>query len=105
MREIKEYVDLKVDEFKLKITQGLSLSFARITSIILILNVSMIVMGLFAFASVSWLSRLVGSLELASTIMLGVFVVVLIVLIANRKKMFRNTFVSTFIKIFYSDDK
>jgi prolipoprotein diacylglyceryltransferase len=48
---------------------------------------------------------MVGSYAGGAAIVGGVFLLVLAILILLRKKLFRNTFVPMFIKLFFDDDK
>lgn len=103
--EVRSYVDLKVDEIKLKATQGLSMSMSRLVSMLLVVAVLIIVLGLLTAVLIQWLGVLTGSIAVSSTIVLGIFVVVLAVLFHFRKDMFKNTFVKLFIDVFFGDDK
>jgi len=93
MNEVKDYIDLKVEEAKLKATQGLSIGLGRIASMFLILSVLGIVLTLLAVAAIAWLAEALDSFAIAGTITFGVFLVLLIVLYCLRKKLFRHTIV------------
>ena len=105
MSDIKDYVDLRIDELKLRATKGLSLALGRITATLLLVGVLVIVLGLLCVALIEWLGQLTGSLAVASSIVFGVFLVALVVLFLMRKRLFRDTFVKLFIQVFYDDDK
>lgn len=103
--ELKEYVDLKADELKLRGTKGLSLASSRICAILLLVGLLVIVLALVAVVLIAWLGELTGSIAVASSIVLGVFVLALVVLFLLRKKLFRNSFVKLFINVFYGDEE
>lgn len=105
MGDWKEYVDLKADEIKLQLTRGLSTALGRLSAILLVVGILLIVLGLLAVVLIQWLGQLTGSLPLASSIVCGVFLIVLAVVFFLRKRLFRNTFVRLFIQIFYGDGK
>ena len=102
-RDAKRYADLRVDEFKLKATRGLSTALSRLLSFLLIFVVLSIVLGLLAFAQLQWLNSLVGA-PWGTLIVLAFFLVVLAVLIIYRKRLFRDMFVKLFIEVFYDSE-
>ena len=105
MNEWRDYVDLKVDEIKLRCTQGLSLAMGRLATVLLIFGLLVIVLGLLAVVLIQWLGELTGSLAIASSIVCAVFLVALLVVFFQRKRLFRDTFVQLFINVFFGDDK
>ena len=102
--EAKSYADLRVNELKLKATNGLSLALGQVLSMLLIIAVLVIVLGLLAFALLQWLNAAIGA-PWGTLIICGVFVIVLAVLILFRKKMFRGMFVKLFIDVFYDPEE
>ena len=102
--ESKDYIDLKVDEFKLKATKGLSIALSRTLSYLLIIAVLAITLGLVAFALLQWINSLVGA-PWGTLIVGGVFLIALIALWVVRNRLFTDTFVKIFIDAFYNDDK
>lgn len=105
MSEIKDYIDLKIDEIKLRSTQGLSDAMGRLATGLLLVGLLIIVLGLLAVVLIHWLGELTGSLAIASSIVCGFFLVVFLVVYSQRKRLFRDTFVQLFINIFFDDDK
>ena len=97
VNDVRKYVDLRVDQVKLKATKGLSVSVARILSAIVILFVLMIVILILTVAFVLLLGQLTGNYALGAFAALCFFLVVLLVLFCLRKKMFTGTFVRLFI--------
>jgi len=105
MSDLKDYVDLKADELKLRTTEGLSLAMGRLTAVLLLVGLLVIVLGLLAVVLIQWIGQWTGSVAVSSSIVCGFFVLVLAVLFFLRKKLFRDTFVRLFIKVFYGDEK
>ena len=101
--EAKHYADLRVDELKLKATNGLSLALGQILSMLLIIAVLVIVLGLLAYALLQWINAALGA-PWGTFIICGVFAAALAVLILMRKKLFRNMFVKLFIDVFYDPE-
>ena len=89
-KETQDYINLAIDEVKLKTTRGLSTALS-------------LVLGLLSFALLQWLNGLVGS-PWGTLIVAGVFLLALLVLFLNRQKLFRDLFVKLFIDVFYDTD-
>lgn len=103
-QEAREYADMRVDEFKLKATRGISTALGQTLAYLLIIAVLVIVLGLLAFALLQWLNALVGS-PWGTLIVAGVFLIGLGVLLLNRHKLFKDLFVKLFIDIFYDPEE
>lgn len=102
--EVREYVDLRVDDIKLKTTKGLSVSLARVlTALVLLFTLGMVVLT-FTVGFILMLGQVTGNYALGAFIALGVFIAVLIVLFALRNRLFTGTFVRMFIQIFFPED-
>ena len=105
MSEVKDYVDLRIDELKLRATKGFSLALGRVAAALLLVGVLIIVLGLLSVVLIQWIGELTGSLAVASSIVCVLFLIVLIVLFSLRKRLFRDTFIKLFVKVFFEDDK
>ena len=105
MSEVKDYVDLRIDELKLRATKGFSLALGRVAAALLLVSVLIIALGLLSVVLIQWIGELTGSLAVASSIVCVLFLIVLIVLFSLRKRLFRDTFVKLFVKVFFEDDK
>lgn len=102
-QETKDFLNLAVDEAKLKVTKGLSTALAQVLAWLFIICILAIVLGLLAFALLQWLNILVGA-PWGTLIVAGVFILALVILLLCRKKLFRNMFVKLFIDVFYDKD-
>lgn len=100
-----EYIDLRVDEFKLKTAKGLSLTLSKLLYMLLVLFVVSIIMISIAVGGVMWIGEMVGSYAGGAAIVAAFFLLVLGVLVLLRKRLFRNTFVPLFIDLFFEDKK
>lgn len=105
MSEIKDYVDLRIDELKLRATKGFSLTMSRIAAALLLVGLMIIVLGLLSVMLIHWIGELTGSLAVASSIVCGLFLIALVALFSCRKRLFRDTFVKLFVEVFFEDDK
>jgi formate/nitrite transporter FocA (FNT family) len=101
--ETRDYVNLAIDEVKLKTTRGLSTALGQILSWLIIIAVLSLVLGLLSLALLQWINGLVGS-PWGTLIVAAVFGLALLILFLNRQKLFRDMFVKLFIDVFYDTD-
>ena len=101
--ETRDYVNLAIDEVKLKTTRGLSTALGQILSWLIIIAVLSLVLGLLSLALLQWINGLVGS-PWGPLIVAAVFGLALLILFLNRQKLFRDMFVKLFIDVFYDTD-
>lgn len=103
-REAKEYVDLRLDEVKLRTAKGLSVTASKLVGLFLILGVGISLLLVLSFGLILLLGELVGSYAWSA---IGVAVLegfALWILIRKRNDLFKDTFVPLFVKLFFSDD-
>lgn len=93
---VKEYIDLRLSDFKLKGTRGVSKVLSLLLSMFLVVIVMAIVLNLLAYLLVRWLDGLLG-FPWGALIVIGVFIVILSVLWLCRKKLFKNVFIRSII--------
>lgn len=99
--EIRKYLDLRIDEIKLKAVDGLSIGVSSVFALMTIIAVGAIASVAIAFGFVALLGELIGSWAAAAFIVGGLFLIILTILILYRKRLFRDLFVQLFISIFY----
>lgn len=99
--EFRRYMDLRIDEIKLKAVDGLSVGVSSVLALMTIIAAGAIASVAIAFGFVVLLGDLIGSRAAASFIVGGIFLVLFVVLIILRKRLFRDLFVKLFISIFY----
>ena len=104
-RSTKEYVDLRLDDLKLRAVKGLSLSLNHLLTMILILFTAAIVMLALAFGLVLLLGSAIGSYAGGAFIVAGFFLLVGVILFLLRKKLFLNSFIKMFVGIFFDEEK
>ncbi|MBR2064217.1 MAG: hypothetical protein IJ971_05940 [Bacteroidales bacterium] len=102
--EIREYMDLRLDDIKLKAVDGLAVGVSRVLSLMVVLMLGAIVLAAFAFGTVLLLGDLIGSWAAAAFIIGGVFLIALVAVLLVWKKLFVNIFVKLFIDIFYEKE-
>lgn len=101
--ELRRYIELRINEIKLKAVDGLSVGVSSVLALMTILVVGAIAAVAFAFGLTVLLGELIGSWAAAAFIVGGLFLIVLAVLIFLRKRLFRDLFVKLFISIFYEN--
>ena len=91
--DIRKYMDLRLEDLKLKAVDGLSVGVSRVLSMMVIIMLGAIVLAAFAFGTVLLLGDLIGSRAAAAFIIGGVFLIALAVMLLKL-----------FIGIFYGNE-
>ena len=103
--DTKAYVDLQVDNLKLKLTKGLSLSLGQVLALLLVvISLSAVLLALGA-GCVLLIGSWVGSYAAAAFIMAGVFALITLLIFLLRKKLFVNGFVKLFAGILFEEEE
>ena len=102
--DIRKYMDLRLEDLKLKMVDGLSVGVSRVLSMMVILMLGAIVLAAFAFGTVLLLGDLIGSWAAAAFIIGGIFLISLAVMLFFWRSLFLNVFVKLFIGIFYENE-
>lgn len=102
--DIRKYMDLRLEDLKLKAVDGLSVGVSRVLSMMVIIMLGAIVLAAFAFGTVLLLGDLIGSWASAAFIIGGVFLVALAVMLLFWRSLFLDIFVKLFIGIFYGNE-
>lgn len=99
-----QYIDLKVDEVKVRTAKGLSIALNRLLVAILLLTLCSIVLMSAAFGGVLLLGDMIGSYAAGAFIVAAIFLVLLIVLFLLRDKLFLNGLVRMFVRLFFEEE-
>lgn len=102
--DMRRYLDLRLEELKLKVVDGLSVGVNGVLSMMLVLMLGAIVLAAFSFGTVLLLGDLIGSWTAAAFIIGGVFLAVLVVVLFFWRSLFVNAFIKLFIGIFYENE-
>ncbi|MBQ2566509.1 MAG: hypothetical protein II552_05075 [Bacteroidales bacterium] len=102
--DAREYIDLKVDDLKLRTVKGLSVTIGRLLWIILLLSVVSVVLMTLAFGLVALLGDVLDSFAAAAFIVAGIFVVLGVVVWFLKGKLFTDSLVRLFAKLFFDDN-
>lgn len=101
----KEYADLRVDDLKLRSAKVLSITVSKLLGLILILGVVLALLMLLSFGFVLLVGEWIGSYAWAALIVAAVVAIILLVLLKVRDRLFQESFVSLFVKLFFADDE
>ena len=102
--DIRKYLDLRLNELKLRTIDGLSVGVSRVLSLMVVIMLGAIVLAAFAFGTVLLLGDVIGSWAGAAFIIGGFFLILLALMLLLWKRLFVNIFVKLFICIFYEND-
>lgn len=104
LSEARQYLDLKLDALKLQTVDALSVVVSRLLMMMAVLMLGAIVLAAFAFGTVILLGQMIGNWAAAAFIIGGLFLVLLVLLLVFRRKVFLDMFVKLFIGIFYGNE-
>lgn len=98
-----QYVDMKIDDLKLKTVKGLSVALNRILLSFLFLTLGGIVLMAVAFGAVLLIGKLIGNYAAGAFIVAGFFLILMAVLYLLRNRLFVNGLVRMFVHLFFDD--
>lgn len=102
--EIKEYADIRIDEFKLKTTKSLSSILSQTLTLFFVAALLVTLLGLLCIALLQWLNNIFGD-PFGTLIVAGIIILLLVIVLLFRKRLFRNTFVKILIDAFYKENE
>lgn len=100
-----EYVDMKIDDLKLRTVKGLSVTLNRILLATMFLTLGSIALMAAAFGLVLLVGALIGSYWGGAFIVSAFFLLLMLVLFLLRRKLFLNGLVRMFMKLFFEDEE
>lgn len=100
-----EYVNLKIDDLKLRTARGLSVTLNRLLLSVLFLTLGGIVLMALAFGGVLLIGRLMGNYAAGAFIVAGFFLLVMLILFLLRRRLFLNALVRMFISLFFGEEE
>ena len=100
-----DYVEARIDDLKLRTAKGLSLTLGKLLYMLLVLFIVSVILTALAIGGVMWIGELIGSYAAGAGIVAAAFAVILGIVILLRERLFRNTFVPMFIKLFFDEEK
>ena len=104
-REVREYLDLRLEDVKLRTVKGLSVSISKLVGMILIIGVATNLVLVLSFGLILLVGEWIGSYAwsaLGIAVLLGIG---LFILLRKREALFKDTFVPLFVKLFFPSDE
>ena len=103
-REAQEYIDLRLEDVKLRTVKGLSVTASKLVGMILLLGIAINLVLVLSFGVILLVGELIGSYAWAALGVAALPGIGLWILVRKRDTLFRDTFVPLFVKLFFSDD-
>lgn len=100
-----DYVNLKIDELKLRTVKGLSVALNKLLLSIMFLTLEGIVLMALAFGGVLLIGKLIGDYAAGAFIVAAFFLLVMFILFLLRKKLFMNGLVKMFVGLFFEGEE
>jgi hypothetical protein len=104
-REAREYVDLRLENVKLRTARGLSVAASKLVGYILIVGLATSLVLVLSFGLILLIGELIGSYAWSSIGVAALLGIGLWILIRKRDSLFKDTFVPLFINLFFNDDE
>lgn len=89
----KDYIDLRIEQLKLKGADSGSRALGVLVAWILIIAIGILALSALAFAGILFIGQALGNYALGALIVAGALLLILLVLFLCRKTMFRSGFV------------
>ena len=103
-QEVKAYGDAKLNTLKLQTAKGLSQGIASVTAFLLLFILGSAFVLVLAMGLILLLGEMLGSYATAAFYVSGVLFLVFLIVLLARKRLFRNSFISSFVNVFESSD-
>lgn len=100
----KEYIDMRIDSFKLRIVENLSLFVSKILYMLLLIIILGVAIAFIASALSLFIGNLLNSEAQGAIITAGIFILMAAVIFLIRKRLFINSMVKMFIPLFFEDN-
>ena len=100
---VLEYISMRFDQAKLKGVEGLSVFFSRFAAVSLVLLLVTVTAQFIGLAIGYRLGEMLGSTALGFAITGAFFLLLAIILYLLRKRLFVNSFVMFFVKLFFEE--
>lgn len=101
----QEYINLKIDDYKLRGVENLSVLFNKIIFALIAIVLGGVAVQLIALAIGYMIGELIGSVAAGFFIMGAVVLIVLVFIYIRRNRLFMSQLVKLFIKLFFENEK
>lgn len=100
---LKEYLNMRIDEAKLSLSESLAVLFGKIILFVLLAIIGAIAFGFLASAFSDWMGTLLGSKALGALITGGAFLLLMLIVYLFRNKLFTDGMVRMFINMLFKN--
>lgn len=104
-QETRAYVDARIDSVKLLSTKALSQGTASLAGLLLLFGVVVSFLLILSFALIMLLGEALDSYAIAALIVAGSMLLILLILWAIRRHLFKNTFVHMYSELFFPKEE
>lgn len=99
---LREYINMRMDRFTLKCVENVSVLSSKVIVVLIFVMLGVVILQLLGFALSYMLGTLLGSNALGFLAVAGIFIIALLVIFCMRKRLFKDSIVRMFAKMFFS---
>ena len=103
-RKAKDYIDLRLDDVKLRTARGLSITASKLVAFFVIIGVGTSLILALSFGLILLIGELIGSYAWSAFGVAVLLALVRWILTSRRDHFFKDTFVPLFINLVFNDD-
>ena len=103
-RKAKDYIDLRLDDVKLRTAKGLSITASKLVAFFVIIGVGTSLILALSFGLILLIGELIGSYAWSAFAVSVLLALGLWILIRRRDRLFKDTFVPLFVNLLFNDD-
>ncbi len=103
-RKAKDYIDLRLDDIKLRTAKGLSVTASKLVAFFLIAGVGTSLILALSFGLILLIGEFIGSYAWSAFGVSVLLALGLWILIRRRDRLFKDTFVPLFVNLLFNDD-
>jgi len=104
IKDLKLYLSQRYDLLKLELLEKSSKILTVILSMLVVLVCTLAALIYFSFALITWLSKLFNSEAPAYLIVCGIFILIMVIVLACKDKIFLNPLIKKLGEILYDQD-
>ena len=102
---VQDYVNLRIDEYKLKGIENMSILSAKTLVILIATMLGAVILQLLGFAAAFLIGEIVGSTAAGFGITAVLFAIVLYIVYIKRNTLFLNRMVRLYAKMFFNSNR
>jgi len=103
--ELKNYLDLRVDQAKLSVAENLAKILSKLMYFFAMMFMCCLALGFLSVCLSRWLNNITGSAVIGPVITFGILLLIILFLYLRRNRLMLNQNLRTFIKMFFESHK